>query len=91
MSGTIIHVGKKRVQTVTSSDGSDVDPASITVQIAQQICGAVVDPATGNITLTGVAVGIAPETISAPGFTSDSNVVTVIAAPGLVVTDGPEF
>lgn len=88
---TTIHLGKKRVNTVASSDGSTIPPGGLTV--TSQYPGSVsasVD-AQNNVTLTGLIVCPGCNvTYNAPGFVGVTEVIVVPTPPSLIVTDGPE-
>lgn len=87
---TTLHVGRHIVQTLTTSDGSAIPPGTVTVTINSTICTAVVDPATNKVTITGVGVGSTTAQYISPGFVNGTDAINVIAAPSIIVTDGPE-
>jgi hypothetical protein len=88
---TTLHVGKKIVQTLAASDGTTIPLGSVTVNATGAAVTAVCDPATNKVTLTGVAVATVTVNYASPGFVTASDVITVLAAPSIIVTDGPEF
>lgn len=88
---TTLHVGRHRVQTLASSDATAaIPPGSVTVTLNTTICQATVDPVTNNVTITGVGVGSTTAQYASPGFVNGTDAINVIAAPSIIVTDGPE-
>lgn len=88
---TTLHIGRHRVQTISSSDNSTVPAGSVTVaSSASSVVQASVDPVTNNVTVSGIGAGSATVTYAATGFQSTVEAFTVAPLPTLVVTDGPE-
>jgi len=88
---TTLHVGKSRVQTITTSDGSVLPPGAVSVQVNDPVNITVaVDPQTNQVTLTGKSPSTETVVYSAAGYTSTSEIVTTAPIPSLIVTDGPE-
>jgi hypothetical protein len=92
---TSIHIGKKRVQTVSASDGSTIPPGAVSAVCNFPTFLAVeVDPLTNAVTLTGLNSAPSGTTVSvaysAPGYQPISQSIVVAPLPALIVTDGPE-
>jgi hypothetical protein len=89
--GTLLHIGKKRVQTLTASDASAIPAGTVTaVANAPQVTVSV-NPANNEVSVTGVtATAQVQVTYSAPGYLSATQLFTVAPLPNLIVTDGPE-
>ena len=86
-----LHIGTKRVQTLTASDSSTIPLGTVTASSnAPGVITAAVDPATNLVTVTGVASGSGSVTYSAHGYLSVQESFTVAQLPSLIVTDGPE-
>lgn len=87
---TTLHIGKKRVQTITTSDGSVLATGAVNVAVDGPYVTATVNPTTNEVTVTGVGAGGASVIYSAAGYQSVSEAFIVSPLPTLVVTDGPE-
>jgi len=90
---TTLHIGKKRVQTISTSDASALPANAVTVTGvtgATSCCTVAVDGTTNAVTVTGVEVGGCTLVYSAPGYVSTSENIGVVPQPSLIVTDGPE-
>lgn len=89
---TTLHTGHHLTQTVAGSDGSTIPPGTLGVTIVPTsgVVTVAVTPANNNILVTATGVGTATLTYNALGYTSSQDIVTVLAPPSIVVTDGPE-
>jgi hypothetical protein len=87
---TTLHIGKKRVQVLTTSDGSTIPPGTVVMGGGGPAVSMVVDPVTNNVTLTGVSAGTVSIAYQAPGYLQVGQQITVVPLPNLIVTDGPE-
>jgi hypothetical protein len=89
---TTVHLGKTRKQTLTATDGTTIPPGSVTLTSSSPAtCAATVNPVTNEVSLDGHILGTATITYASPGYASATDLVTVIPAPGIIVTDGAEI
>ena len=88
---TSLHVGRKRIVTITASDASSIPLGSLTVSSVGGGITAVVNPATNEVTVTGVVPGTYSVTYSAAGYQNAIESFTVSPLPTLIYTDGPEI
>jgi hypothetical protein len=79
---TTLHIGKKRTQVITASDGSTPTGVVATAETGQV--------SVSGVTLTGVSAGSTNVNFSADGYQPVNVFVTVTPLPTLIVTDGPE-
>ncbi len=85
-----LHISKKRIVTITATDGSTVPLGALTATSSGPGVTAAVNPATNEVTVTGVSSGTTSVTYSAPGYLSVFENFTVSPLPTLIATDGPE-
>ena len=91
MANVLLHIGKKRVQTLTASDGSVIPPGTVTATAQFGNVSVSVDPVTNAVTVTGIStVEFCNVNYSAPGYLGASQTFQVAPLPNLIVTDGPE-
>lgn len=88
---TTLHVGHHMIQTSADGLGAALPAGTLTATVAPTgIVTAI--PAGGNtIRLDAVAIGTATVTYKSPGYVDAQDIVTVIAPPQIVITDGPEI
>jgi len=85
-----LHVGKKRINTVLGSDGSTIPLGTLAVTSSDVTVATVSVDASNNVTVSGIGVGNAFVSYSAPGYVGDTETYTIAPLPSIVVTDGPE-
>ena len=88
---SILHIGKKRIVTITATDGSIVPLGSVVaISGNPSMATAVVDPATNLVTVTGIAPGTVAVVYNALGYLQIADSFSVQPLPSLIATDGPE-
>ena len=88
---TVLHIGRTRVVTITTSDGSTLVPGALSVSTSDPaIATATVDPATNVTTVTGTGPGTASVTFSAAGYQTTFENFNVSPLPTLIPVIGPE-
>lgn len=85
-----LHIGKKRVVTLTASDSSTIAAGTVAATPSGPQVTLTVNATTNEVTATGVVAGTNTVTCSAPGYQSVQVFFDVQPLPTLIATVGPE-